>query len=148
MARRKKLRVTLRKVRSALSNGSAIIRDVDHRSAWMRRLRDLIGSHERDLNPDTISEAERRLVRRAAMLTLQLEMMDAKFAIEGKGEATPQQLMLYQMVTNTLRRVLETLGLKRRPRDVTPLDQYLRRRHPIIEHGDDDGKALDGEAAE
>jgi hypothetical protein len=104
--------------------------DVDHRSAVMRRLRDLIHLHESDLGgEDAISESERRIVRRAAMLTLQLEMLDSKFAAND-GEATLPQLQLYQQVSNTLRRLLESVGLKRRARDVSPprLDEYLRSR--------------------
>ena len=45
----------------------------------MRRLKDLISAHESDLGgEDYVSESERRIVRRAAMLTIQLEMLDAR----------------------------------------------------------------------
>jgi hypothetical protein len=91
----------------------------------MRRLRDLIHAHTTDLGGDDyISESERRLIRRAAMLTLQLEMLDQRFA--NQGEASAADLELYQRVSNTLRRLLESLGLQRRQRDVTPtLTEYL-----------------------
>jgi hypothetical protein len=47
----------------------------------MRRLRDLIADHASDLGgPDAISQAEKILVRRASMLTLQLELMEQAFA--------------------------------------------------------------------
>ena len=75
-------------------------------------------------------EAERSLIRRASMLTVQLEMLDAKFAAND-GEATPPQLATYTTVTNTLRRTLEAIGLKRRQRDVSAvpdLREYLRGR--------------------
>jgi hypothetical protein len=78
---------------------------------------------------DNISQAEQVLVRRAAMLTLQLEMMEHRWATTADGEASAKQIETYQRVSNTLRRHLEALGLKRRPRDVTPvpsLEQYLR----------------------
>jgi hypothetical protein len=93
----------------------------------MRRLRDLIELHTNDLGGEQgISEAERVLVRRSAMLTLQLELMEQRFALND-GEASPHQLETYQRVSNSLRRLLESLGLKRRARDVTPptLEQYL-----------------------
>lgn len=67
---------------------------------------------------DNVSEAEKVLVRRAAMLTLQSEFMEHRFA-ETDGEATPRQLDMYQKTTNTLRRTLEALGLERRARDVS-----------------------------
>jgi hypothetical protein len=53
------------------------------------------------------------------MLTLQTEMMDKRWAATG-GEASPQQIKVYQTTVDTLRRTLESLGMHRRPRDVTP----------------------------
>lgn len=109
------------KVQAALTNGSAIIfGTVDHRTAWMRRLRDLVENHTNQLGND-ITEAERRLIARAAMLTIQCEMLDAKFAAE-EGTACRTDLETYQRCSNTLRRLLESLGLQRRtrPRDITP----------------------------
>lgn len=101
----------------------------------MRRLRDLIAAHTSDLGGDDfISEAERRLIRRAAMLTLQLELQEHRWATEHNGEAGPKTLQLYQQVTNTLRRTLEATGLRRRPKDVTPdLETYLRDKHRNVD---------------
>lgn len=102
----------------------------------MRRLRDLVVAHESDLGgEELISEGERRLVRRAAMLTLQLELMDQRWAAND-GAATSQELEVYQLTTGALRRVLESVGLKRRPRDVTPdLRAYLRQRSDSTREG-------------
>jgi hypothetical protein len=47
--RRKQADITLRRLRSAISNGSSLLADCDHRSAWMRRLKDLIADHVSDL---------------------------------------------------------------------------------------------------
>jgi hypothetical protein len=44
--------------------------------------------------------------------------MEQKFATQGESEGG--QLDQYQRVSNTLRRLLESLGLERRQRDVTP----------------------------
>jgi hypothetical protein len=44
--------------------------------------------------------------------------MEAGFAVA--GEAQPDQLDLYQRTANSLRRLLEAIGLQGRPRDVTP----------------------------
>ena len=88
MPRRRTRDISLRKIRSALTNGSALLVDVDHRSAWMRRLRDLQQLHVADAGGlDNISEAEHSLIRRAAMLELQLELLDSRFAANN-GEAT------------------------------------------------------------
>jgi len=129
MAGRSKSELSLTKTRSAITNGKHLLADVDARSSWMRRLRDLISAHTIDLGgEDSVSEAEQRLVRRAAMLTLQLELLDARFA-SNDGQASQADLECYQRCVNTLRRCLESLGLSRRSKDVTPtLAQYLHAR--------------------
>ncbi|MCO5157571.1 MAG: hypothetical protein M9945_12625 [Aquamicrobium sp.] len=111
--------------RSRVTNGSVVLPGVDGRSTWVRRLRDLVALHIIDLGGDeAISEAERSLVRRAATMTVELERMEAVFAV--KGEADPKDLELYQRTAGNLRRILESLGLQRRQRDITPtLDAYL-----------------------
>ncbi len=116
-------------IRSAITNGSHVLAEVDHRSALMRRLRDLIALHTSDLGgADLVSESEQRLIRRAAMLTLQLEMLDSKFAA-ADALAGERDLDLYQKLSNTLRRLLTSLGLQRRAKTVTPsLDEYLASR--------------------
>jgi hypothetical protein len=126
MAGRKRSELSLRKTRSAITNGRHLLREVDARSAWMRRLRDLITAHTTDLGgEDIVSEAEQRLIRRAAMLTIQAEMYDSKFALRD-GEVSQTDLETYQRITNTLRRTLESLGLSRRTRDIhIPLRERL-----------------------
>ena len=134
MAGRKSFDLSATKVRSAITNGRYDLADVDHRSAWMRRLRDLVALQMSDLGgDDNASEAERILVRRAAMMTLQLEMMEQRFAAND-GEATPPQIETYQRCANTLRRLLESLGLQRRQKDVTPdLRVYLDAKAVVME---------------
>jgi hypothetical protein len=112
------------KGRSRITNG-AVLPDVDGRSTWVRRLKDLMTLHIVDLGgDDAISEAERSIVRRAAVLTTELERMEVRFATA--GEATAAELGVYVTTANALRRLLETVGLERRSRDVTPLvDAYL-----------------------
>ena len=105
------------KIRSAITNGTRVLADLDHRGAWARRLKDLIAGYLSDLGEHT-SEAKRALVRRAAMLTLQLELLEQRFAQNEAGEALASELEVYQRCTNTLRRTLEALGLKRRPQEV------------------------------
>jgi hypothetical protein len=110
--------------RSAVTNGRALA-GVDGRSTWARRFRDVLELHVSDLGGEqAISEAERSIVRRASTLTVELERMEAQFATAGEADAA--ELDAYQRVSNTLRRLLEAVGLRRRPRDVTPnLERYL-----------------------
>lgn len=112
--------------RSRVTNGSVVLPGVDGRSTWVRRLRDLIAVHIQDLGgEDAISEAERSLVRRAATMTVELERMEAVFAV--RGEADPKDLELYQRTAGNLRRILESLGLQRRARDVTPsIEDFIK----------------------
>jgi hypothetical protein len=114
--------------RSRITNGSSLLPSVDGRSIWARRLRDLIVLHENDYGgADAISEAERSLVRRAAALTVELELMEVKFAANGGAKAW--ELDSYQRAANSLRRLLESLGLQRRARDVTGLGEILAAEH-------------------
>jgi hypothetical protein len=100
---------------------------IDGRSAWTRRARDLISAHLADLGGiDNTSAAERSLIRRAAVLTTELERMERQFALD--EQASPNDLETYQRCANSLRRLLEAVGLQRRARDVGPsLSDILRR---------------------
>jgi hypothetical protein len=112
--------------RSRVTNGNVLLPGIDGRSVWARRCRDVIDLHLSDLGgADNLSEAEKSIVRRCAALTVELEHLEFLFATN--GEAAPEQLMLYQTCANSLRRHLETIGIKRRPRDVGPsLGDMLR----------------------
>ena len=105
--------------KSRITNGSAFLPGIDGRSAWIRRAKDLIAEHLSDLGgPDNTSAAERSITRRVAVLSVELEHLEARFATA--GEASAEDLDLYQRTSNSLRRLLESVGLQRRPRDVTP----------------------------
>lgn len=117
--------VAPRKGRSRVSNGSILIAGVDQRSPWVRRCKDILREHISDLGGiDNCSAAERSIIRRAAVLTTELEQLEARFATAGQADAG--DLETYQRCANSLRRLLEAVGLQRRPRDVTPsLSEYL-----------------------
>ena len=105
--------------KSRITNGSAFLPGIDGRSAWIRRAKDLISEHLADLGgPDNTSAAERSITRRCAVLSVELENLEARFATAGAASA--EDLDLYQRTANSLRRLLEAVGLQRRPRDVTP----------------------------
>lgn len=110
--------------RSAVSNGSRLLPGVDGRSAWVRRCRDLIEMHLSDLGGlEAISQAEHSIVRRAAVLTTELERMEQRFALAGEAEV--RELDLYQRTAGNLRRLLESLGLERRKKRVIGLPPLL-----------------------
>jgi hypothetical protein len=122
---RKRLTPSLACFKSAITNGSALLHNVDGRSATMRRLRDIIHAHQADLGGAAeLSEGQRAILRRAALLQLQLEMMEQKFALREDGCASGKEMETYQRSSNSLRRLLESLGLHegRKARDVTTLD--------------------------
>jgi hypothetical protein len=112
--------------RSRVTNGGALLSGVDGRSPWVRRCKDVIASHLSDLGGEgNTSAAERSLVRRASVMTVELERLEAGFALA--GEADPNTLDLYIRASGNLRRLLEAVGLRRRPRDVSPsLDDLMR----------------------
>jgi hypothetical protein len=68
---------------------------------------------------DIVSAAESSIIRRVATETIELELLEQRFAISGKG-ASSDDLDLYARISNSLRRHLEAIGLERRSRDVTP----------------------------
>ena len=107
------------------ANGSALLPGVDGRSAWVRRAKELISDHTSDLGGiDNVSAAERSIIRRACVLTVELERMERTFTLA--GEASAEDLDIYARVAGNLRRLLEAVGLQRRARNVMPtLDQYL-----------------------
>lgn len=105
--------------RSRITNGSALLPNTDGRSAWVRRLRDIILELVSDAGGDAnTSAAERSIIRRASVLTVELEQLEARFA--QADAATAADLDLYIRASGNLRRLLGAVGLHRRARDVTP----------------------------
>jgi hypothetical protein len=104
--------------------------ELNENSAYARRLRDLIAAFVSDLGGmDVCSEAERALVRRASVMVLQLEMLEASWSQNG-GAASEKSLIVYQRTASALRRILRDVGLKRRAKDVTTvsLDAIMQER--------------------
>jgi hypothetical protein len=115
--------------RSAVTNGQRLfVRRTggDGRGPWARRMRDVIELHISDLGGiEAASEAEKSIIRRAATLTIELERLEAKFSTLPQGPRD-NDLDMYQRCSNSLRRLLESIGIQRRPRDVTPsLEGFL-----------------------
>jgi hypothetical protein len=113
--------------RSRVTNGNEMLPGIDGRSWYARRARDLVALFVVDQGgAESVSEAEKAIIRRCAILCVELENLETQFA--KAGAADPAALDLYQRTANSLRRMLETLGLKRVPKDVSPppIGEYLR----------------------
>jgi hypothetical protein len=95
----------------------------DGRSATARRFKDLVEDIAADLGgKDHLSEGQRQLIRRAAMLSAESERMEA---LAARGEAE-FDIDLYGMICDRLGRLFGRLGLERKSKDVTPdLRSYL-----------------------
>ena len=90
--------------------------DLDNRTAAARRARDLVADLEADLGGgDRLPIGLRELVKRAAMLGAIVEDCEVRWL-----ERKPVDLAEYLSAVNAQRRVLATIGLDRRPRDITP----------------------------
>lgn len=120
---------------SAVTSGRRLYVDEgDSNSAWSRRYRDLIAGHASDLGGrDTLSAAQLSLVRRASAIECELELMEGLLS---KGEQV--DLDTFTRSTSHLRRILETLGIERRARNITPsLEAYAAmHKGPVMATGE------------
>jgi hypothetical protein len=132
--------------RSRITNGSALLPGVDGRSAWIRRCKDVIAAHVSDLGgEDNCSSAERSIIRRASVMTVELERLESKFA--QAGEASERDLDLYIRAAGNLRRLLEAIGLHRRQREVVLDPLSYARELSYARHASEDEPEDDEEVA-
>jgi hypothetical protein len=123
---------------SRITNGRTLPKGIDQRTVWVRRWKDINRLLLSDLGGETeVSEAERAIVRRASTMLVALEALEGEFAT--KGDATAVQLEAYGRAANAVRQLLETTGIKRRPKDITPdLQSHIAERYgsrpQVIEH--------------
>src|SRR4051812_25514109 len=81
------------RARSRITNHGHLLPDIDGRSMWSRRLRDLTAMLIADQGgDDMISAAKMAIVRRAAIIQVELELRELRFAEE---EPSYQQLEQY-----------------------------------------------------
>jgi hypothetical protein len=111
--------------RSSVSNGTRLfaVAGLDGRTQTARRFRDLIEVWTLDLGgAELLSEGQRQLIRRAASLSIMAEAAEADLARD-----MDMDVNTYGMVCDRLRRIIESLGIERKARDVTPsLTSYLQ----------------------
>jgi hypothetical protein len=107
--------------RSAVTSGRNLLLKGDPNSAWSRRYHDLISGHVADMGgADMLSEAQAALIRDAAALEIELEKMRGLLS-----EGQKVDLDLYGRIAGQRRRILESIGLERKARDVPSLAEYL-----------------------
>jgi hypothetical protein len=98
--------------------------DLDKRTTAARRARELIDAIASDLGGD-LSTGEQQVAQRASLLGCMAESLETQWLL---GE--PVDTAVYCTIINAQRRALETVGLKRRARDVgvPSLAQYLEQK--------------------
>ena len=110
-----------KKQRSAVTNGRRVFVEGDGNSAWARRYKDLCAEHASDLGGlEGLSQGQQALIRRASTLSVQLEAMEGQLS-----EGLTVDLDLYGRLTGHQARVLQALGLQRKSKTITHLDDYL-----------------------
>ena len=101
---------------SAVTNGTRAFIEGDGNSPWYRRCKDLAAAHISDLGgPSILSQAQMSLCRRAAVLEVELERIEGQLSLGKEAD-----LDTYNRIAGGLRRILETVGLRRVSRDLTP----------------------------
>ena len=109
-----------KRFRTKLANGRAVLDGIDGRSWIARRYREIAAALSVDLGGD-LTEAQKQLVRSAAGLVVLRERLDVEAAND-----RPIDYQEYCTISNSLRRVLRDIGLRRIPKDITPLDDQAR----------------------
>jgi hypothetical protein len=100
--------------------------NMDRRCGAFRETKRLIDALEADLGgADQLSTGERQLVQHGGVLGAILTDLEARWIA---GE--PIDVLAYCTIVNAQRRVFESIGLRRRPKDITPrLPDYLEGIH-------------------
>jgi hypothetical protein len=98
------------------------LEDCDRRTNAYRKCAEIIDRVERDLGgTNQLSEAQRQLVRHAALTATMLEHLGSRWL---SGE--PIDPTMFATLTNSARRLFEAVGLARVPREVAPpVAQYV-----------------------
>jgi hypothetical protein len=113
----------IKRGRSRIGNGSALLPHVDGRSTWARFMRDTYNSLLTHLGgEDYCSETQRMQARRVACIEAELIYIEDRIARKRANGEEPNvsDLDLYTRLTNGQRRHCEAIGWSRTARDVSP----------------------------
>ena len=112
------------KIKSAVTNGARLFVQRPGDTRWSRRFKDIYAIIIDDVTttPDTLSEAQRQLARRATTLSILCEKIEGEAAAaEDTAEIDYGLIVAYGRLTSQLTGVLHRLGIKRVPRTDTTL---------------------------
>jgi hypothetical protein len=110
------------RTRSRISNGKDLLAGIDQRTATFRRYRDLIEAIVADQGGnDQCSESRKQLIRRFAACSVLAEQAEARLAA---GEEI--DIATHALLTSSLVRVAQRIGIDRRQRNVTSLGETLQ----------------------
>jgi hypothetical protein len=111
-----------RKQRSRMTNGTALLPDVDGRSAIVRRFKDITSAILADQGgAEQCSESRLQLVRRFAAAAVLAEQLESRLA---NGEQI--DIQEHALLCSTLARLASRIGIDRRAKNITPtLSDYL-----------------------
>jgi hypothetical protein len=104
------------------------IKVVSGQSAWNRSVRNTSAAMAQHLGGD-LTEPEKMLVRRVAVFEAEMQLMELNIARSRFEKREPEEkyIDLYSRLVNAQRRLLETVGMKRVAKDITPsLSEYIR----------------------
>jgi hypothetical protein len=107
---------------SKVTTGHRLFVEGDGRSAWALRWKDLILAHVSDLgSPETLSEAQISLIRRASAIECEIE------AIEGRlSEGQPFDVHQYARLVGVLCRLFELVGIRRLAKPLDPQAELIK----------------------
>lgn len=125
---------------SAVTNGKRLLPGIDGRGSWVRRCRDIIRAYVSDLGGvGNASTAQLSLCRRIATLTIALEQIEQRMSA-AEGAVTHTDLDLYNRGCGHLTRMLKTLGIERRAKDVSPPDGLTERSRRLFALWESEGR--------
>jgi hypothetical protein len=92
--------------RSAVTNGAKLLVGIDMRSPTARRYRDLVHAYRAEIGGD-LSEPEMAMIKTAAGLSVQAELMQARIV---NGEVVNSDDLI--RLSSEVRRILDAIGEK------------------------------------
>jgi hypothetical protein len=131
-------RVTNARLTGRVTAKSLFAGEIDGRSLWARRYRDLVASYVDDAGGvHALSELRLSLIRRVAALTVEAERLEVELA---SGRDVDVDLLA--RLSSHIRRIAETIGLDKAVKNITPsLGDILAAHGPANLHRDASRKA-------
>jgi hypothetical protein len=115
--------ISRRRGRTRVANHAGLLPGVSGASIWAKRFKELQIQLSQDKGGvENISASEQHILRRASAIIVECEFRESAMCVaraEG-GTPTNEDLDIYQRLANSMRRLLESVGLERRAKQVGP----------------------------